>query len=62
MVTGDILGDQGIHEGMDFFKAPGDLSRLRIVRIFSSSEENPYCVADLAKKLETSQSAVSSGK
>ena len=59
MVTGDNMGDQGIYEVIDFFKALGDLSRLRIIRILSSCEENQYCVADLAKKLGISQPAVS---
>lgn len=53
------MGDKGIHEVIDFFKALGDLSRLRIIRILSSCEENQYCVADLAKKLGITQPAVS---
>ena len=53
------MADQGIYELIDFFKALGDLSRLRIMRILSSSEDNQYCVADLAKKLGITQPAVS---
>jgi len=53
------MADQGIYELIDFFKALGDLSRLRIMRILSSTEDNQYCVADLAKKLGITQPAVS---
>lgn len=53
------MSDKGIHEVIEFFKALGDLSRLRLIRILSSSEENLYCVADLAKKLGITQPAVS---
>lgn len=53
------MRDKGIHEVIAFFKALGDLSRLRLIRILSSSEQNLYCVADLAKKLGITQPAVS---
>lgn len=53
------MDNKELHELIDFFKALGDLSRLRIMRILSSSEGNQYCVADLAKKLGISQPAVS---
>ena len=53
------MNAKGIDEVIGFFKALGDLSRLRLIRILSSSEENLYCVADLAKKLGITQPAVS---
>lgn len=53
------MNDKGIHEVIAFFKALGDLSRLRLIRILASSEQNLYCVADLAKKLGITQPAVS---
>jgi len=53
------MSDKGIDEVIEFFKALGDLSRLRLIRILASSEENLYCVADLAKRLGITQPAVS---
>ena len=53
------MNDKGIHEVIAFFKALGDLSRLRLIRILTSSEQTLYCVADRAKELGVTQPAVS---
>jgi DNA-binding transcriptional ArsR family regulator len=50
---------EGVQHIIEFFKALSDLSRLRIIRILASCEQDQYCVADLAKKLGITQPAVS---
>jgi ArsR family transcriptional regulator len=41
------------------FKALGDPTRLRIIRMLASNPENTLCVADLASKLNITQPAAS---
>ena len=43
----------------EVFKALGDPTRLRIIRMLASNMENNLCVADLAKKLGITQPAAS---
>lgn len=43
----------------EVFKALGDPTRLRIIRMLASNMESNLCVADLAKKLGITQPAVS---
>lgn len=43
----------------EVFKALGDPTRLRIIRMLASNMENNLCVADLAKKIGVSQPAAS---
>lgn len=43
----------------EIFKALGDPSRLRIIKILASNTEDPLCVVDIAKQIGITQSAVS---
>ena len=43
----------------EVFKALGDPTRLRIIRMLASGMENSLCVADLAQRLGITQPAVS---
>ena len=43
----------------EVFKALGDPTRLRIIRMLASNMENNLCVVDLAKKLGVTQPAAS---
>ncbi len=43
----------------EVFKALGDPTRLRIIRMLASKMENNICVVDLAKRLGITQPAVS---
>jgi ArsR family transcriptional regulator, arsenate/arsenite/antimonite-responsive transcriptional repressor len=46
-------------ELVELFKALGDFSRLRIIRILASNMEDEICVTDIASLLGVSTSAVS---
>lgn len=43
----------------DAFKALGDVTRLKIIRILASNKEDEFCVLDIAKKIGITQSAIS---
>ncbi len=43
----------------EIFKALGDPTRLRIIRILASNTEDRFCVVDIAKRVGITQSAVS---
>ncbi len=43
----------------DLFKALGDVSRLRIIKILASHENNTFCVSQIAEMLGITQPAVS---
>ncbi len=43
----------------DLFKTLGDISRLRIIKILASHENNTFCVSQIADMLGISQPAVS---
>ena len=43
----------------EVFKALGDPTRLRIIRMLASNPENTLCVADLANRLGSTQPAAS---
>jgi len=48
-----------VKEMSEVFKALGDPTRLRIIRMLASNMENNLCVVDLAKKLGVTQPAAS---
>jgi ArsR family transcriptional regulator len=48
-----------VRQMSEIFKALGDPTRLRIIRMLASGMENDLCVADLAKKLGITQPAAS---
>ncbi len=43
----------------ELFKALGDVSRLRIIKILASHEDNTFCVSQIAEMLGITQPAVS---
>lgn len=49
----------GIEKTSEIFKAMGDPTRLRLIRLLASNMEDRLCVVDLAQKLHISQPAAS---
>jgi len=43
----------------EIFKALGDPTRLRIIRILASNMEDRFCVVDIAKRIGVTQPAIS---
>lgn len=53
------MTNKNINIMADLFKALGDASRLRIIKILASHEDNTFCVSQIAEILGISQPAVS---
>ncbi len=51
--------NDNVFKTAELFKALGDVSRLRIIKILASHEDNTFCVSQIAEMLGITQPAVS---